>query len=90
VLIDSGRYADAEKVYREDLAHFPENGWSLQGLSRSLRQQGKNAEAAEVAARFDKAWEHADVKVTSSCCCLPARAATDRRAGITPPSDAMR
>ena len=27
--------AEAEKVYRQDLAKWPNNGWSLYGLSRS-------------------------------------------------------
>jgi tetratricopeptide (TPR) repeat protein len=72
-LMDAGRYSDAEVVYRQDLAHYPENGWSLYGLARSLRMQGKSAEAAAISARFDKAWEHADVKLSSSCYCLQAR-----------------
>ena len=44
-LMDAQRYAEAEAVYRDDLAHYPENGWSLYGLSQSLRRQGKNDEA---------------------------------------------
>jgi tetratricopeptide (TPR) repeat protein len=69
-LMDAKRYADAETVYRDDLAHYPENGWSLYGLSRSLRLQGKTAEALTVSMRFDKAWQHADVELKSSCYCL--------------------
>jgi tetratricopeptide (TPR) repeat protein len=72
-LMDARRYSDAEAVYRDDLAHYPENGWSLFGLSRSLKMQGKNAAASAVAARFDKMWQHSDVKLSSSCCCLPGR-----------------
>ncbi len=72
-LMDAQRYADAEVVYREDLAHYPENGWSLFGLSRSLKMQGKNDEASAVAVRFDKIWQHADVKLSSSCFCLQGR-----------------
>ena len=73
VLIDPGRYAQAEPVYREDLRRHPENGWSLYGLSRSLKKQGKTAEAAAVAARFEKMWQHADIKLTASCLCLPEK-----------------
>jgi tetratricopeptide (TPR) repeat protein len=69
-LMESHRYADAEQVYRDDLAHHPHNGWSLFGLSRSLKLQGKDAEALNVKLEFDKAWEHADVKLASSCFCL--------------------
>jgi tetratricopeptide (TPR) repeat protein len=72
-LMDAKRYADAEAVYRDDLAHYPENGWSLYGLSRSLRLQGKTAEALTVDMRFDKAWQYADVKLKSSCFCLQGK-----------------
>jgi tetratricopeptide (TPR) repeat protein len=69
-LLESGRGAEAEQVYRDDLVHYPNNGWSLFGLSRALKLQGKQAEALAVKQQFDKAWEHADVKLASSCFCL--------------------
>jgi tetratricopeptide (TPR) repeat protein len=72
-LMDAGRYAEAEAVYREDLVRHPENGWSLFGLSQSLRKQKKSAEADDVAARFQHVWQHADIKLTASCLCLPAK-----------------
>lgn len=65
-LLTAGRYREAEKVYREDLQRFPENGWSLYGLYRSLAQQGKGAQATEVKRRFVIAWAGADVQLTSS------------------------
>jgi len=69
-LLESHRYADAEQVYRDDLARYPNNGWSLFGLSRALKLEGKKAEALNVTLEFDKAWEHADIKLASSCFCL--------------------
>ncbi len=66
VLIRAGRAADAERVYREDLERFPENGWSLFGLAASLRAQGRSSEADAAAERFRRAWEKADVKLTAS------------------------
>lgn len=68
-LSQSRRYAEAEAVFREDLRRLPENGWSLFGLSRALRLQGKQAEAAEAEARFARAWSEADVKLESACFC---------------------
>jgi hypothetical protein len=65
------RFADAEAVYREDLARLPGNGWSLYGLGRALRVQGKDAEASEVEAQFASAWEGADTPLRSSCFCQP-------------------
>jgi tetratricopeptide (TPR) repeat protein len=59
-LIAAGRPADAERVYREDLAHYPENGWSLQGLARALAAQGRREEARTVEARYRAAWRRAD------------------------------
>jgi tetratricopeptide (TPR) repeat protein len=62
-LLDAGRPAEAEAIYRADLVANPENGWALAGLSASLRAQGRNDEARAVDARLAKAWEHADAKV---------------------------
>jgi tetratricopeptide (TPR) repeat protein len=68
-LLHDGQPAEAEAVYREDLRRWPDNGWSLHGLSASLAAQGKKTEAARVRARFDEFWKHADVKITTSCFC---------------------
>ena len=61
-LLAAGKPADAEQVFRDDLARNPENGWSLNGLALSLRARNANEEAAAVDARFHKAWAHADIK----------------------------
>jgi len=66
VLLQAGRAANAEQIYREDLARNPGNGWSLYGLAQSLRAQGKTAEAARVEESFKKAWAQADVTLTAS------------------------
>jgi tetratricopeptide (TPR) repeat protein len=71
VLMDAGRYGEAQTVYSDDLARHPENGWSLFGLSESLRKQKKEAEAAEVAVRFKVAWKDADIPLTASHFGLP-------------------
>ena len=57
-----GHAAVAEKLYREDLVHYPNNGWSLYGLARSLEAQKKTAEAGKVDAQYRKIWDKADVK----------------------------
>lgn len=58
----AGRPAKAEKLYREDLAYLPNNGWSLYGLARSLEAQKRTREAGELDARYRKAWDKADTK----------------------------
>ncbi len=40
VLLAAGRDEEAERVYREDLDRFRENGWSLLGLAQALEGQG--------------------------------------------------
>jgi tetratricopeptide (TPR) repeat protein len=69
ILLASGKPAEAERAYREDLEHWPENGWSLFGLAESLKAQNK-PEEAEVRKRFEKAWQHADTKIGASCLCI--------------------
>jgi tetratricopeptide (TPR) repeat protein len=65
-LIKARRPREAEKVYREDLREFKENGWALFGLWQSLRDQGKSREARAVRARFDRSWKGADVILNAS------------------------
>ena len=65
-LLEAGRAGQAERVYRQDLDRFPENGWSLIGLANALEAQGKTEEAAGVRERFAAAWSHADVDLEAS------------------------
>ncbi len=60
VLLKLGKHADAEKVFRADLAKNVGNPRSLYGLWRSLEAQ-KKAGAAATKAAFDQAWAGADV-----------------------------
>ncbi|MGD2045219.1 MAG: hypothetical protein PVH96_03290 [Gemmatimonadota bacterium] len=60
-LLAAGRAEEAEQVFRDDLAHFPENGWSLHGLAVALKEQGRTADAAEVEAELRGVWSTADV-----------------------------
>ncbi|HVH13492.1 MAG TPA: hypothetical protein VM759_10590 [Longimicrobium sp.] len=74
VLLQYNLPAEAEQVYRTDLAQFdggaiipnrnPLNGWSLLGLVQALEAQTKPA--GDVRAQFEQAWRHADVRITSS------------------------
>jgi tetratricopeptide (TPR) repeat protein len=66
VLVEAGRPDEAEAVFWEDLRNNPENGWSLFGLAQALEAQSKKEQAAAVRARFQKAWQHADVTLTSA------------------------
>jgi tetratricopeptide (TPR) repeat protein len=65
-LLTARQATEAEQTYREDLKRFPDNGWSLFGLSQSLRAQGKSAEADQALEDFRRAWSAADVEITAS------------------------
>jgi tetratricopeptide (TPR) repeat protein len=65
-LLAANRAADAERVYRLDLAIYPDNGWSLRGLEQSLHAQGKTKEAGTVKEHFERVWAKADVAIQSS------------------------
>ncbi len=71
MLVSGKRYEEAEKVYRDDLRKWPENGWSLLGLSKCLRARGAHAEAEDVEKRFRAVWSRSDVQIGSSCLCVP-------------------
>ena len=65
-LLQAGKSAEAEQVYRQDLQRNPDNGWALFGLAAALKAQGHAGAADKVARQFDAAWKHADIVLTSS------------------------
>jgi len=69
LLLEQGRVAEAEQVYREDLARHPQNGWALTGLAESLERSGRDEEAARVRGEFQTAWARADIPLQVSCFC---------------------
>jgi tetratricopeptide (TPR) repeat protein len=56
-------YKKAEEAFRKDLSRNAKNVWSLNGLEKSLRQQGRKKEAKEVKNEFKKAASKADVVI---------------------------
>ncbi len=84
LLLDQGRYQDAEAVYRADLGldttlsracQHPGNVWSLHGLHECLTQRGETVEAAQVKLQLDKAVARAEVPIRASCFCRRQAAA---------------
>jgi tetratricopeptide (TPR) repeat protein len=63
-LVETKRYADAERVYREELDDHPHNGWSLIGLQKALA--GRGIASAEVDADLAKSWSRADIWIRAS------------------------
>jgi tetratricopeptide (TPR) repeat protein len=68
-LLQSGKYAEAEAVFLEDVERWPRNGWSLFGLGRALRLQGRDDEAGKVEGTYAEVWKASDVEITSPCFC---------------------
>jgi len=69
LLLEQGRVADAEAVYREDLKLHPDNGWALTGLAECQRRSGKDKEAAATEAKIHEVWARADISPGTSCYC---------------------
>lgn len=78
LLLEQGRLAEAEAVYRADLGFdktvsracwHPENVWSLHGLHECLTRRGDTLEAPLIKARLDLAQARADTPVRASCLC---------------------
>jgi hypothetical protein len=78
LLLEQGRLAEAEAVYRSDLGfdgklsracQHPDNVWSLHGLHECLTRRGDTVEAPLIKARLDMALARAEVPVRASCLC---------------------
>lgn len=63
LLLKEKKYAEAEKVFREDLNQHPRNGRSLFGLKMSLEAQGKMADYYWVNQLFQDAWRFSDTEL---------------------------
>jgi hypothetical protein len=63
-LLLDGQAAEAERVFRDDLARHPRNPRSLFGLRESLSKQGRSTDAEWVKRAFDEAWRDADTTLT--------------------------
>ncbi|MFN0115689.1 MAG: hypothetical protein ACKVPY_13525 [Paracoccaceae bacterium] len=78
LLMDAGRYDEAEAVYRADLGldatlprpcQHPRNVWSLHGLDECLRRRGESVERHHVRQLLDQALARAEVTIRASCYC---------------------
>ncbi len=63
-LLEAKRFGDAERVYREEIADHPHNGWSLLGLQQALAAQGRKDPAVDE--DFERSWGRSDVWIRSS------------------------
>ncbi len=66
IFIEAGKYPEAIQVYNEDLEISRENGWALKGLMNAYEKLGDKKKYDEAKIRFDEAWKHADIKISSS------------------------
>ena len=63
-LLEANRFADAERVYREEIEDHPHNGWSLFGLQQALAAQGKRDAAVDK--DFEESWARSDAWIRAS------------------------
>jgi Flp pilus assembly protein TadD len=63
-LLMAADYAEAEKVFRAEVAKHRRNGRALFGLVESLKRQGKRTSAETAQREFEKAWKIADTKLS--------------------------
>ena len=84
LLLEQGRVAEAETIYREDLGLggalpraqiHPDNLWALRGLLDCLERRGETAETPLVRQRLEFAAARADLPVSVSCFCARSEAA---------------
>lgn len=59
-LLRAQQYAEAERIFREDLARNRRSGRSLYGLALALKGQGKDYDASFVMSEYQAAWEKAE------------------------------
>eukprot|EP00977_Amphora_coffeiformis_P002482 scaffold464_cov181-Amphora_coffeaeformis.AAC.20 len=78
LLLERGRYEEAEAVYRADLGldatlaracQHPGNVWSLHGLMECLKHRGEKVESPHIQQQLDKALAQAEVPIRASCLC---------------------
>jgi tetratricopeptide (TPR) repeat protein len=78
LLMEAGRFDEAEAVYRADLGlddtlaracQHPGNVWSLHGLHECLTRRGEQTEARHIKLQLDKAAARATVTIRASCYC---------------------
>ncbi|MGB5756686.1 MAG: hypothetical protein WBM50_07205, partial [Acidimicrobiales bacterium] len=81
LLLEQGRFEEAEAVYRADLgldgtlsraSQHPNNLWSLFGLHQCLTQRGETSESVLVRQQLDLAAARADIDIKASCYCHQA------------------
>ena len=63
-LLELERYADAERVYREETQDHPHTGWSLSGLQIAIEAQGRTDEAVDT--DLEQSWARADIWLRAS------------------------
>jgi tetratricopeptide (TPR) repeat protein len=61
VLLQDGRFPEAEAAFRSELKVHARNPRALFGLAEALKAQGKTTEEAHVRKQFNEAWRHADL-----------------------------
>jgi tetratricopeptide (TPR) repeat protein len=65
-LLEAGLVDDARQAFLQDLKTYPDNGWSLFGLTEAERRLGHADAAHDAARRQADAWQWADAPLSAS------------------------
>jgi len=76
LMLEQGRFDEAEAVYRDDIAMWKDNVWGLLGLTQVSEKRGTPlADIKDIKAKFTKASKRADVSLEATCFCAQAAGA---------------
>lgn len=64
LLLEMEKYDKAIVVYKKELEHHPNNGWSLFGIQQALKAEGRTD--SEINKQFDKSWKRSDTWIRGS------------------------
>jgi len=64
LLLETGDYDSAIKVYQKELGNHPNNGWSIFGIQQALKAQ--DISDSEVNEQFKKSWQRSDTWIRGS------------------------
>lgn len=69
LLVEQGRYEEAEDVFNTDLLLHPHNGWALKGLATCYHMSGQHQKAKVTEKLFHESWSRSDIHLKAACFC---------------------
>lgn len=64
--IESGKYKEAIRVFKEDLKTLPRNGWAYHGLKKAYELDNDQRGLAQIENELKLSWQYADIELDGS------------------------